>query len=56
VPSDKASVIKKAYEIYGETNLSSLSDVLNYFRDNNIDINNVRKDGTKTNMDRSHIS
>ena len=51
VPNDKTDVVIKAYEIYKEPK-SSLQDVLNYFRDNGININSSEK----TNMDRSHMS
>ena len=67
VPSDKAHVIQKAFDIYKEAN-TSLSDIVNYFRDNNIEINVPRKpqgrsskraeelNGGMSNMDRSHFS
>jgi len=51
VPTDKAEVVKKAYELY-EVPSFSLSDVMNYFIDNAIEINAT----DKTNMDRSHLS
>lgn len=55
VPSDKAHIIKVAYDIYKEFN-ASLSDIINHLQDNGIDMNITRKDGSKSNMDRSHIS
>jgi len=55
VPSDKALVIRASYEIYKETN-ASLQDIVNYFRDNDVDVNIAQKDGSKSNMDRSHFS
>ena len=63
VPSDKAHVIRMAYQIYAK-NGTSLADVVNYFRDNNIDVSTSRRpnarhtvDGSeKSNMDRSHFS
>jgi hypothetical protein len=66
VPSDKALVVQKAYEIYKETN-TSFFDVINYFRDNKIDVNVPRKtygcsevakerNNGMSNMDRSHFS
>jgi DNA invertase Pin-like site-specific DNA recombinase len=51
VPSDKADVVKMAYEIYKET-YTSLQDIFNYFRENNINVNKSQK----SNMDRSHFS
>ena len=67
VPSDKAHVIQKAYDIYKETG-KSLADIVNYFKNNNIDVNVPRKPKGKgsprsveanagmSNMDRSHFS
>ena len=69
VPSDKAHVIQKAYEIYRGTN-ASLKDILDYFRDNGIDVSVPRKatsdyvrkskanngGAEMSNMDRSHFS
>lgn len=53
VPSDKADVIRKAYQIYKHQE-TSLQDIINYFRDNKIDVCLERKSG-RTNMDRSHF-
>ena len=66
VPSDKAHVIQKAYDLYKNTN-TSLLDVLNYFKDNKIDVSVPRKsvrgservreaNNGMSNMDRSHFS
>ena len=63
VPSDKAHVIQKAFEIYS-TQSASLNDVIRYFRDNGVDIGTERKPhrqdivnhSGKTNMDRTHFS
>jgi len=67
IPSDKAHVIQKAYDIYKETNIS-LQNVVSYFRDNNIDVSVPRKpkgrsskraeevNNGMSNMDRSHFS
>jgi DNA invertase Pin-like site-specific DNA recombinase len=63
VPSDKADVVKIAYDVYKDAH-ASLQDVINYLRDNGIDPNINRKpngshtvDGSaKSNMDRSHFS
>jgi DNA invertase Pin-like site-specific DNA recombinase len=63
VPSDKADVIRNAYQIYKKPG-ASLQDIINYFRENSIDIN-IRKrrnaqqtvnGSEKSNMDRSHFS
>ena len=51
VPSNKADVVKTAYRMYREPAIS-LSDVLFYFCDNGIELNNTGK----SNMDRSHLS
>ncbi len=51
VPSDKADVVKTAYQMYQDP-ATSLSDILFYFRNNNIELN----DTEKNNMDRSHLS
>jgi len=67
IPSDKAHVIQKAFDIYKETG-TSLADIVNYFKDNDIDVNVPRKhtgrssqravdaNGGMSNMDRSHFS
>ena len=57
VPSDKAKVIIKAYELYKKNDVS-LADVINYFKNNGIDITQPSKRSKtgRTNMDRSHIS
>lgn len=63
VPSDKANVIRTAYKIYKNPD-ASLQDILNYFRENNIDVNITKKPNNKntvnasekSNMDRSHFS
>ena len=51
VPSDKADVVRTAYQLY-KVPETSLADVLTYFRNNGIEVNKT----TKTNMDRSHFS
>ncbi len=51
VPSDKADVVRMAYQIYKSPE-ASLADVFAYFRDNGIDVNKT----DKSNMDRSHFS
>lgn len=51
VPSDKADVVRKAYDLYQNPDIS-LAGVLAYFRNNGIPVNiNPQK-----NMDRSHLS
>lgn len=54
VPSDRAHVIVKAYELYKKPSVS-LRNIIEYFRENNIDVS-VEKNGKKTNMDRGHFS
>ncbi len=51
VPSDKADVVRTAYQLYKDPE-TSLADVLAYFRNNGIDVNRT----PKSNMDRSHFS
>lgn len=51
VPSEKADVVRTAYQLYKYPE-TSLTDVLFYFRNNGIDINRT----PKSNMDRSHLS
>ena len=53
VPSDNALAIRQAYEIYKNPQ-ASLSDVINYLRDNEIKVE--IDGGKKNNMDRSHIT
>ena len=53
VPSDNALAIRQAYEIYKNPQ-ASLSDVINYLRDNEIKVET--DGGKKNNMDRSHIT
>ncbi|MCL2571932.1 MAG: recombinase family protein [Defluviitaleaceae bacterium] len=67
VPSDKAHVIQKAYEIYKNPD-TSLADIVDYFKDNDIEVNIPRRaraysdeqaikaNGGMSNMDRSHFS
>ena len=57
VPSDKAEVIVKAYDLYKKNDVS-LADIINYFKQNNIDITQPSKRSKtgRTNMDRSHFS
>jgi hypothetical protein len=57
VPSDKAKVIKKAFEIYKNPD-ASLMDIITYFRENGMDINQPSKKSKtgRTNMDRFHFS
>ncbi|MCX4299463.1 MAG: recombinase family protein [Lachnospiraceae bacterium] len=42
VPSDKADVVKTAYQMYQDP-ATSLSDILFYFRNNNIELNDTEK-------------
>jgi hypothetical protein len=51
VPSEQAEVLIKAYELYAAPSCS-LSDVLNYFKDNGINVNSTET----MNMDRSKLS
>lgn len=51
VPSDKADVVRMAYQLYKNPE-TSLADVLSYFRSNGIDVNRT----PRNNMDRSHFS
>jgi len=51
VPGDKAEVLIKMYELYKEPK-TSLADILNYFRENGINVNSK----STTNMDRSQLS
>lgn len=57
VPSEQSQVIVKSYEIY-QKNGASLADIVNYFRDNDIDVSKPSKNSRtgRTNMDRSHFS
>lgn len=57
VPSEKAQVVKMAYELYQKNDVS-LSDVINYFKNHNIDVTQPSKHSKtgRTNMDRSHFS
>ena len=57
VPSERANVIKIAYELYKEPS-TSLQDVINYFRENCIETDSVSysKKHEKSIMDRSHLS
>ncbi len=57
VPSDKAKVVTKAYELYKKNDVS-LADIIKYFRNSNIDITRPSKHfkSGRTNMDRSHFS
>ncbi len=51
IPSDKAIVVRTAYQLYKEPD-TSLRDILSYFINNNIEI----KKTPEGNMDRSHFS
>ena len=51
VPSDKADVVRMAYQLYKAPE-TSLADVLSYFRNNGIEVNKT----SRSNMDRSHFS
>lgn len=51
VPSDKADVVRTAYQLYKDPG-TSLADILNYFRERGIDVNKTEN----SNMDRSHLS
>jgi DNA invertase Pin-like site-specific DNA recombinase len=55
VPSDKADVVRKAYEIYKEPK-ASLADIINHFKTEGVDVGVTKKNGEKSNMDRSHFS
>ncbi len=55
VPSDKADIVRKAYEIYAKPD-TSLRTIIDYFRDNNIQIGATHKNGKISNIDRSHFS
>ncbi len=57
VPSDKADVIRTAYQIYQNPE-TSLNDIIKYLREKEIDISysSVRFNFKKSNMDRSHFS
>ena len=47
VPSDKADVVKTAYQMYQDP-ATSLSDILFYFRNNNIELNDTEKNNNCT--------
>lgn len=51
VPSDKADVVRMAYQLYKAPDVS-LADVIKYFRSNGIEVNKMEN----SNMDRSHFS
>jgi len=51
VSSNKADVVRTAYRLYKEPT-ASLADIISYFQDNGIDVNQTKK----SNMDRSHFS
>lgn len=51
VPSDKADVVRTAYQLYKSPD-TSLADILYYFRENGIDVNRTKE----INMDRAHFS
>lgn len=51
VPSDKADVVRTAYQLYKSPG-TSLADILYYFRENGIDVNRTEE----INMDRGHFS
>ncbi len=57
VPSEKAQVVKTAYELYQKNDVS-LADIINYFNEHNIDVTQPSKRSRtgRTNMDRSHFS
>lgn len=57
VPSERANVIKIAYELYKEPS-TSLQDVINYFRENGIETDSVSysKRHEKSIMNRSHLT
>jgi DNA invertase Pin-like site-specific DNA recombinase len=57
VPSDKAEVVRIAYELY-KNPANSLQDIIVYFRENGIDINKSagRYKTGRANMDNSHFS
>jgi len=50
-----AEILKTAYQIYKQVG-TSLADVIKHFRDIDIPLGKQYKDGTFTNMDRSHLS
>jgi len=51
VPSDKADVVRTAYQLYKDP-ATSLADILTYFREHGIDVNKT----PESNMSRSHFS
>lgn len=51
VPSDKADVVRTAYQLYQDPEIS-LADVMAHFRNNGVEVNKTEK----SNMDRSHFS
>jgi DNA invertase Pin-like site-specific DNA recombinase len=57
VASDKAEVVRLAYQLYRNPNCS-LKDIIEYFRENGIDVTRpINRAGTRhSNMDRSHLS
>jgi DNA invertase Pin-like site-specific DNA recombinase len=57
VPSPQAESVKIAYNLYQKSDVS-LTDVINYFRDNNVDTSAIARKGPngKSNLDRSHLS
>ena len=50
VPSDRADVVRTAYQLYSNPG-TSLADIIKYFRDNGMDVRT-----SSGNMDRSHFS
>lgn len=57
VPSERADIIRIAYNMYREPS-ASLKDIIDYFRENDIDTSadSYRKSREKSVMDRSHLS
>lgn len=51
VPSDKADIVRTAYQLYASPE-NSLTDILFYFKDRGIELRQT----AKNNMDRSHLS
>lgn len=57
IPSAQAYSVKLAYEMY-RNNETSLADIINYFRENNIDTNAPTRIGVpkKSNLERTHLA
>ena len=55
VPNEKAAVVRKAYELYSDPQMS-LGGIISYCRENGLDMSVPRRDGSRSNMNRSHLS